>query len=235
MNSKYLIRMALGHSPLTLPLFPLLSPDIRNRNLSVGTGTEVCIEAFPRSANSFFCWYFRRANPERTVAHHLHIPANILASVRRQLPTLVLVRPPEDAIVSLMVGFDGRVDVANLVRNYIHFHRRILPVAGDCVISDFATTTQDPAAVIRGANAKFGTRFAATLPDGVTVDDFTSHAAEAAERRTGGTTNISLLTAPDHRKDERKAKYRTAVQTSPRLDEARRLYFRFLEHPSRVG
>ena len=234
MNLKHRIRMTLGHSPVTLPLFPLISSNIREKQLAVGTATQACIEGFPRSANSFFTWYFRQSNPTLLVAHHLHIPANILAATKRHLPSVVLIRSPADAVLSAMVGFAGRLSIDLLFEDYLHFYNRLMPVFGDCVISDFTTSTNEPAKVIEALNARFGTAFNTHLPDGVDVDDFADHARKVEARITGAEDDIKLLTTPDARKEELKDGYRAAVKHHGRLSEAVELYHACLSHPNAV-
>lgn len=233
-NVRYILRMALGHSPLTLPVFPLVSAEIRDKGKAVSKGTEMCIEGYPRSANSFFGWYFRTANPGRKVAHHLHVPANVLAAVQRGIPTIIVLRPPESAVLSLMVGLGGKVSVSNLIREYIHFHRRVQMVINQCTITDFSATTTTPERAIAALNKLSGTTFATHLPAPMKPEDFYSHAREVEERLTGSEDNINLLTAPDKRKDELKAQFRTAVQSHPHLYEANALYEAFRQHPNCV-
>jgi len=81
--------------------FPLFRPRPAFDDLLVTESTDVCIEGFPRSANSFTVGAFRHAQPEPVqVAHHTHVPANAMRACAWRIPTVALVRSPYDAIVS---------------------------------------------------------------------------------------------------------------------------------------
>ena len=57
--------------------------------------TQLVMEGFPRSANSFARVAFNRAQSERVrIAHGLHVPAQVIRAARWRIPTLVLIRKP---------------------------------------------------------------------------------------------------------------------------------------------
>src|SRR2546422_7828125 len=54
---------------------------------AVGDRTEMMIEGYPRSGNTFAVAAFRLAQQRPViVAHHLHSPAQVLEAVRRRIP-----------------------------------------------------------------------------------------------------------------------------------------------------
>ena len=51
--------------------------------------TDLCVEGFPRSANSFAVGAVDYAQPEPlSIAHHNHVPAPLLNAARRGLPAV---------------------------------------------------------------------------------------------------------------------------------------------------
>ena len=54
--------------------------------------TDICIDGYPRSANSFTVRMFRKANPEAVIAHHTHSVANIKKAIECGIPVVVLIR-----------------------------------------------------------------------------------------------------------------------------------------------
>jgi hypothetical protein len=129
-----------------------------NPERALAPDTELVIEGFPRSGNTFATAAFRLSQ-RRPVkfAHHTHAPAQVIAAVRRRIPTLVVVRPPVPTISSHIIrsGVPARACLAN----WVAFHERILGVRDGVVIGSFETVTQDYGSVIRAVNAKFGTSF----------------------------------------------------------------------------
>src|SRR5437773_4880663 len=85
-------------------LFALPLARARGRNHPIGPDTEIVIEGFPRSATSFAVAAFQMAQDHTVdIAHHTHSPSQVIEAVRRGIPTLLLVREPEDAILSHVV------------------------------------------------------------------------------------------------------------------------------------
>jgi hypothetical protein len=70
-------------------------------HLCVRDDTELVIEGYPRSANSTTAYGFldRQSRPVR-VAHHKHHAAQLLLASKRGLPAVLLIRKPEQAIIS---------------------------------------------------------------------------------------------------------------------------------------
>jgi hypothetical protein len=132
----------------------------RKRGEVVGNDTEIVIESFPRCASSFAVAAFRLAqepHPSR-IAHHTHSPAQVLEGVRRGLPTLVLTRAPEDAVLSHVIHTPSLTPAASL-RGYVRFHEPLLAHRHAFVVGLFDEVVTDLGAVIERVNARFGTAF----------------------------------------------------------------------------
>ncbi len=148
----------------------------RNRggfeDLLVDEETDICIEGFPRSANSFAVAAFRHAQDEPvSIAHHNHVPAPVLTAVRRGIPTVVLIRDPVEAVISfrgllLQIAATNdeekafHVSYALRLKAWISFYETIKPVADRIVIAPFEEVTDDFGGVIDRVNKRFGTAFA---------------------------------------------------------------------------
>lgn len=223
---RYAARCLAGARPATLPLLGLANRAVRTWRKAVGPDTEICIEGFPRSANSFLLWFFRRANPGVVAAHHLHVAGNVLAAQARGLPTVVLLREPAEAAASLWGGLGGRVGPGVLLWSYADFLRRIEPALPGCVVADFPLATARPWEVIAATNARWGCGFADGAPaEGAeeaaaaeALEAFTRHAEAHARATRGG---LALMTAPHGGKAAAKAAAREAILSHPRLPAAR--------------
>ena len=125
----------------------------------VGRDTDVVIEGFPRSANTFAVIAFELAQSESIrVAHHLHVPSQVIAAAKWGIPTMVLVRDPEEAIFSL-VQLRPHITLEQGLKDYVRFYRRILPYRERFVVARFEEVSTDFGALIRRLNAHFGTSF----------------------------------------------------------------------------
>ncbi|MEZ5696437.1 MAG: hypothetical protein R3E18_08345, partial [Sphingomonadaceae bacterium] len=169
MALKKLIRDLLSpHPSLFIPLYRMLAP-ATHQKLLIGPDTDIVIEGYARSANTFSVVAFEKAQQDEVkVAHHLHAEAQILQGVQRGLPVIALIRQPADAIRSLKVAFPGD-DENQLLRRYVAFYQAVERVKDHVVIAEFSRVTSDFGSIIAEVNAKFGTDFSlfATSDDAV--------------------------------------------------------------------
>lgn len=123
--------------------------------------SEIVIEGFPRTANTFTHIAFKIAQPDSVkIAHHTHAAAQVIAAARKGLPTIVLIRAPEEAVISYLIGeFDRDISMRQVLHDYIAFYKPILPYQNQFVLAPFEAITQDYGKIIRQVNEKFGVNF----------------------------------------------------------------------------
>ena len=121
--------------------------------------TQVVIEGFPRSGNTFAVTAFQVAQTEDVrIAHHLHVPTQVIRAAHLQIPVLVLIREPADAVSSLVVR-EPRITARYALNYYISFYRAIAGYRSAYVLGPFEEVTSDYAATIERLNTRFGTHF----------------------------------------------------------------------------
>jgi hypothetical protein len=125
----------------------------------LGRDTELLIEGFTRSGTTFAVVAFQlaQARPVR-VARHLHAPAHVIAAARRELPTLVCVRPPEPTVLSQVIR-EPHVTLSQSLRSFARFYEGILPYRSHLVVATFEQLISDFGACIAALNARFQTDF----------------------------------------------------------------------------
>lgn len=121
--------------------------------------TDIVIEGFPRSANTYAVAAFQHANPDAQIASHLHSARAVLAGVRQELPVLVLIRDPVEAAASLMVFWPG-VRPRQALRHYCAFYESLGDVRQAVTVATFPDVVDNYATVLRRVNARFRTSFA---------------------------------------------------------------------------
>jgi hypothetical protein len=121
--------------------------------------TELVIEGFPRSANTFAVVAFQLAQetPVR-IAHHLHAPCQLIAGARRGVPSLALIRGPEEAIISEVLRKPG-ITVKEAMKGYVRFYLPLEPYRERLTVGRFSEVTADFGSVIERINERFGTSF----------------------------------------------------------------------------
>jgi hypothetical protein len=157
-RSLYFLKTSLARSArLAIPLARLQG----NREL-VDRDTDILIESFPRCASSFAKAAIRLAqepgNPK--VASQTHAPGHVIAAIRLNVPALVLIREPIDAVVSNLFRHPER-GVNGLLRGYLRFYEPLLPHRTGFVAATFEEVVDGGfGSVTRRVNTRFGTDFA---------------------------------------------------------------------------
>jgi hypothetical protein len=125
----------------------------------VGPGTELVIDGFTRSGVTFALFAFQMAQPRPVpTAHHTHAASHIIEAVRRRVPTVLVVRDPEETVLSTMIR-EPYVTPSAALRAYRRFHGRLQPHRDRLLVARFESVMSDLGSVIRDLNARFGTAF----------------------------------------------------------------------------
>ena len=121
--------------------------------------TEIVIEGYPRSGNTFAQVAFEVAQG-RTVrmAHHTHAPAQVRWAVTHRIPTVLLIRPAEDAVISYVIH-DPHIPLGRALSDWIAFYESLIPMRNEVIVADFHRATREFGAVIRRLNEVYGTSF----------------------------------------------------------------------------
>jgi hypothetical protein len=190
---------------------------IEPREAEVLLDTELVIDGFQGSANSYLTRAFKHAQPEPVrLAHHLHAALGVLKGVEQGVPALVTLREPEGATLSLVSRW-SYVSLAQALRAYARYYEAIEPVADAVVISPFAVTTRRPDLAIEAVNARFGTNFAVFEPTEANVQAVRAMTAQKRQRDEG--------------RNEMKARKATELsqpETQRRLARAQAVYERLM-------
>jgi hypothetical protein len=224
---KTSVRLALDRYPaLYLGLLRIKRRGHWSREWLVQRRTQVVIEGFPRSANSFAREAFLTNQRDIVYATHVHSSAQVVQGCLWKIPTLVLMRDPAGAIcgdVAFACELQQRDaqsvhanEIDDSLRRYIAFYERVEPFHQRFVIGHFPDVTKDFGAVMKAFNDFFGTRFVVF-----------EHTDEAAAKITGMSFHIGPRANRDAIKMVVRHKYDR--ETAPELKErALSIYQRLL-------
>ncbi len=157
---KWLQIHAGGNPTIFFSLYRLLRTR-QDLSRAVTPDKQVVIEGFPRSGNSFARRAFIMAQEETfdvtSIAHHLHVPAQVVRAAQWRIPTLVLIRRPKDAVLSFALWDPISIDQA--LKYYLSFYETVEKYRDAYVLGLFEEVTEDFGQVIKRINDKFGTTF----------------------------------------------------------------------------
>ena len=155
---KNRVKHLLGQKPILINGFFKIFGG-KNSWLLFNNKTEIVIEGFPRSANTFSVVYFEITQPRVvSVAHHLHVEAQLIWAAQNSIPGVVLIREPEDCIRSLVVR-ESNMTVKLALKRYIKFYTNLLPYRDSLVVADFSSVIKNMGNVISNVNKKYGVSF----------------------------------------------------------------------------
>ena len=128
--------------------------------------TDILIDGFPRSANTFAVVAFKLSQLPSGVkmANHRHDPSQVIAAIYAKVPTLVLLRKPEEACISFIIrncktkNYSVSI-LANFLRKYIQYYQPLLPLKDNIVIAKFETVTTNFALPILKINQIWNRNF----------------------------------------------------------------------------
>jgi hypothetical protein len=160
MNIKNVFKHFFGRFPaIFFPLYQRLAPQHHKRECLLNDKSELVIEGFPRSANTFAVVAFRQAQKvDVPMAHHLHVEAQILRGVALGIPVVALIRKPEDAVKSLLIRHPD-VKPKHAIERYIEFYSAVEKVADKVIVADFDQVTSNFGGIISRINKKFRTDY----------------------------------------------------------------------------
>lgn len=150
------IRRLLGDSPIFLPIVLRATPLGTSRRIR--PSTQIVVEGFPRSGNTYAAFvmrYLLNDSSGAVVASQVHTPSQVRLAVARSVPTLVVIRRPDDAVSSLLVAAP-HVSARSALNEWIHHYEILLPLAEQFVVASLPELISDMPMVLRRLTDRFG-------------------------------------------------------------------------------
>lgn len=199
----------------------------RPTEILVNRDSDLLIEGFPRSANTYAAWAFMLANPRGRLARHVHSAAHVMLALRYRVPALVLLRSPQAAIESLLVRRPS-LHPKQAVIDYFSFYSALVPYKNDIIVGSFATVTENFAKVIAAVNSNYGTDFQACAADDKAGQARIFAAIDDANKGGhGGSIDTRSVPRPHPERQQMKASLHID-ENMPEFRQAQTLYDRLL-------
>lgn len=187
--------------------------------------TEICIEGFPRSGNSWFVSVFQYWNKGVSVAHHSHLAGSLKYAIDRGCPAVVLIRKPEDAVASAL-AWDGLLDVNVALMSYLSFYNSLWKERNRLVVLKFEDVVSHPDRCIASINSRCSKAFNFT--------GFTSEVDEAIRQQLKKVNrqnqrNDSNTSLPNAAREAAKQSYIELAKGSRFYPACLKLYSEYVE------
>ena len=125
-----------------------------NKKILTTKDTDIVIEGFWRCANHYAVFAFKNAEKNTNIAHHFHASAQIKIAIKKNIPSLVLIRNPFDCIASCLV-FEPNTKPQYFIEYYKQFYISLMDLRHNFIISDFDETITNFGDVMKKINKKF--------------------------------------------------------------------------------
>ena len=171
--------------------------------------SDVLVDGFYGSGNTFLRESIRYANPALQVASHGHSPAHVRRALQLGVPALVTVRDPAAAVVSIRSRLlDAErpasvvLDVPTLLGDYARFYDGLVPLVEDLVVATFQEVTSAVHVPLERLGLLSGTALAAP-----TAEEHNEVLAriDSWHRRTAPPDEQHLAARPDRRRADDRA------------------------------
>ncbi len=223
-DRKYYLHAAIGRHPALY--YKVYARRYPFSEMAMREDSDICIEGFPRSANSYAVVAFKLDNAGVKPGHHLHVPAQIIRACQLGKPAIVVIREPQDAVASFLI-FQSSVNAALYLELYIDFYKALIPYQKQVITADFKTVTTDFNSVIFRVNQKYGTQFNEIKNLEQRQDKIFGRLKEINRQFFGGRLQSSMI--PDKQREKIKEQVRQRLLKSPRFEQARQIYRSFTE------
>lgn len=160
---------------------------LRRADTVVTQHTDLLIEGFPRSGNTWTEALLREASQDTlALAHHAHAAAHVKRAIKLGVPSIVLFRDPDDAVASLLALYENQLDARGAFLEYVRFYQAIWPLRGPLVrFYSFTDVTQCSAAAVADMSLAFHLAVSAdALTDAAVFARMDEKAARLKRRRT---------------------------------------------------
>lgn len=236
-DCKWLVKGILSH---ILPNIVFIF-FAKNRDLIVRTDTDIVVEGYPRSGNTYLVALLMSSS-KRTlkIARHRHEIGQIRFAIRNKIPIVIVVRKPLDSAVSFVLRENVSLNFA--LRYYKYFYGWIMKQNLEKItLFDFSQVTEQQTFVLE--------KVGHLLEKSCISSDYSDEQEEEVRERVkkmelldSGKQEIrsSHLALPSSRRGEKSQSIKASINTKDRqlLAECDRIYqnlFRIAKNESSIG
>lgn len=155
---KLRIRLKLCDYDLVFRLLYATRP--KYKSILICKDTDIIIEGFPRSGNTYAYACFLLTNGDKhKVARHIHLGSQINMAIKYSTPALIIFRNPVESISSYLVR-NKYYSEKSAINYYIKYYENIIKNKDNIVLCEFRQLITNFESAIKRLNEKYNTSFA---------------------------------------------------------------------------
>lgn len=185
--------------------FLILSFKKKYKYLLVDKETDIVIEGYPRSANTFAVAAFKISQKNNLkIARHTHAVAQLKRAAALEIPALAIIREPKQAILSYVVR-EKQVNLNLAINRYITYYQALKKLENKFIIADFKDITKNYGDVIFKINNRFHTNFLIFKHTKENVEKTFRKVEDMEREDAGGALSESKVARPSDERNRLKA------------------------------
>lgn len=190
--------------------------------------TKLCVDGFPRSANSLLCRKIieTAGYTNRNLSHHIHKRQNVECAVLANIPAIVPVREPEACIKSYLVYTGGKFG-GGMFQQYIEMLEFVILYKDAVTVALFEEVTSDYASIVERANRMHGDILAQPTAADTELND--NIAKKVATESQHEEKKLHREGVPNKSRDSLKQDYEAFVRSHQQLPRCQSLYDKVLQ------
>lgn len=132
---------------------------IFRNSTTVKKNSDIVIEGFVRSSNTYFETNFRLSNPSLKIAHHNHQISQLYFANKFNKKIVFLIREPIDSIISAYIYWAKSTHPNKILNEWIKYHRNVINLNLNINVYSFLQVTTDYNSIITDLNKKTNSNF----------------------------------------------------------------------------
>ncbi len=189
---------------------------------------DIFIGGYGGSGNGFLYHLLRTVNQELKLYHHGHAPATITIALKRNIPVVIVIRDPLDAISSVVLRFN--TGVQSSILSYISFYKFIYKTIQhrSLLLLDFSGLTENTDSALKRIRHFTGIDF--NWDD---IRKVQNEAIASVEQRTEKILGSKTFNTPDANRTILKERVKLSIRQFPKYQEAKFIHKSLWEHANR--
>lgn len=175
-------------------------PETRPKLNVVQKSTDLCIEGFPRSGNTYLENLIKKMAPSLNLVSHKHSSGHVKEALHLGVPIVIIVRDPADAVTSQFIWTsrgEGS-DAPKIIKHYIQFYSYVELVKKQVILVDFSSLTENVSISLEKINSILH-----LWPNETNYDKVTADVLKEMKKKQK-TEDIFKSSTPSDQRDKRK-------------------------------
>ena len=183
-------------------------------------------DGYPRSGNTYISGLISHVYTDIKFTSHLHVIAGIKLALKQNLPVLIVIRKPEDAVISNLfrvtekkrLGPTQKV-VDQLMKGYIDFYNYVDSKKDILRILDFSKVTSEPLIILKEVSELLQGDNRSDNELKIQIEKFDKRMKEREKTKINATSAL-----PNEKRKSFKDSYKGLAIKSKFFDEASNIY-----------